>query len=477
MKSRVAVLITAVLCVPSLAGAQTASADADIYEVTIAIERTKSNGSAWDGDGSGPEIRLHVETPGGSSRVPDGCNNTWSCRFPRVYFPRGAIARVMDEDFANNDLVGRGPCDASPDGIVECRLGSAVVSFLPLARAQARAAEEALTRAMPRNISVGELRRLLLGQSVAGWRFEASEPFDATIQDQQFSADRSVVTALVRTNSSDGRQPASGVLRVSVLWRNSAPTLLSVESVDFGLNAARGAAPTTVHSPETPGVIAAGFVPDPHVLEGVSAGSIDASHWAPGCVGFVSSEPNHIVTLQTHFAHLRILAHSARTDLTLVVQAPDGRFLCQDDVEGSDPIIEGRMGQGVYRIWVGTYSPNVATTYQLGLSELTSVTAASLQAVSFDAALVARQIRTRLPAIRRCYEVELSRQPTLSGQGTVEFTIEPSGRSSGAAATSNSTGSLAVENCVVATVARLRFNPPPPAPVRFSYPFAFVPSN
>lgn len=96
----------------------------------------------------------------------------------------------------------------------------------------------------------------------------------------------------------------------------------------------------------------------------------------------------------------------------------------------------------------------------------------------FDANLVVRQIRARLTAIRRCYETELRRNPTLAGKVTVEFTIEERGNVTGSRASENTTGSPAVAACVVDTVSRFRFNPGPEGgSVRFSYPFVFAPQN
>lgn len=96
----------------------------------------------------------------------------------------------------------------------------------------------------------------------------------------------------------------------------------------------------------------------------------------------------------------------------------------------------------------------------------------------FDANLVVRQIRARLTAIRRCYETELRRNPTLSGKVTVEFTIEERGNVTGTRASENTTGSPAVAACVVSTVNRFRFNPGPEGgSVRFSYPFVFAPQS
>lgn len=96
----------------------------------------------------------------------------------------------------------------------------------------------------------------------------------------------------------------------------------------------------------------------------------------------------------------------------------------------------------------------------------------------FDASTVVRMIRTRISAIRACYEQQLRRNPALEGKVTVEFTIQPTGGISGAHATENTTNDPAVASCVVSTVSRFRFTPGPEGgSVVFSYPFVFAPQS
>lgn len=121
----------------------------------------------------------------------------------------------------------------------------------------------------------------------------------------------------------------------------------------------------------------AGFVPDPHVVNGTSGGGIDAATLSPSCSGWVSSTPDHILSAQSAFSTLRILAHSS-ADVTLVVQKPDGSYLCNDDSEGTDPVISASLAAGNYRIWVGSYEQGASAQYRLGFSELGSTQAASL---------------------------------------------------------------------------------------------------
>lgn len=123
-----------------------------------------------------------------------------------------------------------------------------------------------------------------------------------------------------------------------------------------------------------------GFVPDPHVVEGTTVGTRDASELAEGCTGFIATEPDHLLGARGAFAELRILAH-ADEDVSLVVERPDGTYLCaddHDDDDGTDPVLAASFGQGAYRIWVGAAQENREISYRLGFSELADVTPVSL---------------------------------------------------------------------------------------------------
>ncbi|MCS6797551.1 MAG: hypothetical protein NZ898_03295 [Myxococcota bacterium] len=119
-------------------------------------------------------------------------------------------------------------------------------------------------------------------------------------------------------------------------------------------------------------VLRSGFTPDPHIVNGVSGGSQPASNLAPGCRGFVTAQPDHILNLTTPFTFLRIFAESA-ADTTLVVQQPTGAIVCNDDTYGRNPAIEGTFPAGTYRIWIGSYHAGQHAQYQLKLTELRAV--------------------------------------------------------------------------------------------------------
>lgn len=115
--------------------------------------------------------------------------------------------------------------------------------------------------------------------------------------------------------------------------------------------------------------IAPGFTPDPHMVSGTSGGSASAADLSADCTGQISASPDHLLVAGGTFTSLRVMAHS-ETDLTLVIERPDGTYLCNDDGEGDDPIVEGTFAAGTYKIWVGSYNADTNGRYTLGISEM-----------------------------------------------------------------------------------------------------------
>ncbi len=123
--------------------------------------------------------------------------------------------------------------------------------------------------------------------------------------------------------------------------------------------------------------LTSGFMPDPRIVAGTSGGTMDASAFGPDCKGWIAHRPDHLFVAQGPFGRLRILAHS-QADVTLVVLTPDNRYLCNDDAEGRDPMIESSFTPGTYRIWIGSFEQNTNSPYQLGFSERQNVTPSTL---------------------------------------------------------------------------------------------------
>ncbi len=147
--------------------------------------------------------------------------------------------------------------------------------------------------------------------------------------------------------------------------------------------------------------LASGFTPDPRTVEGVSGGSVDAATLGGDCLGYISEAPNHLFVASDAFAKLRIMAASS-SDVTLVVQKPDGSYLCNDDFEGTNPLLEGAFPAGSYKIWVGSYEQGSSSPYRLGFSELSGVTPARLEeSASTGTVRRTSSVRRRRSSVRR----------------------------------------------------------------------------
>ena len=105
----------------------------------------------------------------------------------------------------------------------------------------------------------------------------------------------------------------------------------------------------------------AGFDDDPHFLEVTAGGSQDASELGNNCVGFVSDKPDFSVNYTSGEYDLNFGAASFNDmDTTLVINDPNGRWICNDDFgesTGTNPGISfSTPDDGKYDIWVGVYS-------------------------------------------------------------------------------------------------------------------------
>lgn len=125
----------------------------------------------------------------------------------------------------------------------------------------------------------------------------------------------------------------------------------------------------------------AGFMPDPHIMNGMMGGTIQASQFAQNCRGTVNPQPSHIVRTQTGFRNIRFVVNG-QGDSTLMVMLPNGQVLCDDDGgEGLNPLIQTSSPPGDIRIWVGVYSQsNQGRPYTMGVTELSHITANHLNA-------------------------------------------------------------------------------------------------
>lgn len=116
-----------------------------------------------------------------------------------------------------------------------------------------------------------------------------------------------------------------------------------------------------------------GFTPDPwsQSLQAGGSGQVN-DNLASGCRGYINfSAPDVDLNYRSGNFNLYIYADSG-SDTTLVVNAPDGSWHCDDDSgDGLDPMITFSNPQsGNYNIWVGVYSAAELQPATLNISEL-----------------------------------------------------------------------------------------------------------
>ncbi len=119
--------------------------------------------------------------------------------------------------------------------------------------------------------------------------------------------------------------------------------------------------------------LASGFTPDPHTVKLRSGGSVDASNLGDSCRGYVASAPDYRVNYDGGSLPL-IISANADVDVTLVVNDPNGNWVCDDDSgEGLNPSLRFEKPlSGQYDVWVGTYSDTSNENATLSVSELYS---------------------------------------------------------------------------------------------------------
>jgi hypothetical protein len=99
-----------------------------------------------------------------------------------------------------------------------------------------------------------------------------------------------------------------------------------------------------------------GFTPDPHRVTLTAGGTISASSVSADCRGTIATAPDYQITYTAGALPLAIRTQ-ASTDTTLVVNAPDGQWYCDDDSGGGTnaQVYYAKPSSGTYDIWVGTY--------------------------------------------------------------------------------------------------------------------------
>lgn len=114
-----------------------------------------------------------------------------------------------------------------------------------------------------------------------------------------------------------------------------------------------------------------GFGPDPYTVDLQSGGSVDASRLGTICTGYIANAPDFRLNYQGTGWRTLYLAAQSSADTTLVVNLPDGSWVCNDDGgSGLNPLLSFDTPlTGQYDIWVGTYGEEAYHSARLLISE------------------------------------------------------------------------------------------------------------
>jgi hypothetical protein len=117
--------------------------------------------------------------------------------------------------------------------------------------------------------------------------------------------------------------------------------------------------------------LSANFAPDPYVVNVTAGGNIPAERiGGPGCVGSIADPPDVRLNYRAGGFPL-FLSATSNSDVTLVINLPNGRWICNDDFKGTDPgVVLSNPQSGQYDIWVGHYNRGAGVPTQLRISEI-----------------------------------------------------------------------------------------------------------
>lgn len=123
--------------------------------------------------------------------------------------------------------------------------------------------------------------------------------------------------------------------------------------------------------------LSAGFVPDPHRVDVMAGGSVDINRSAYGdeCRGYASSAPDLNLHWSGGGSRLQVyFVAEDNADATLIINTPDGQWLCNDDAAGTlNPgITISNPSSGRYDIWTGAYSQGEFINGELFITELST---------------------------------------------------------------------------------------------------------
>lgn len=138
-----------------------------------------------------------------------------------------------------------------------------------------------------------------------------------------------------------------------------------------------------------------------------------------------------------------------------------GKVASVGGLRGSGGIINGETGSG----------PSEKRVSGIVKSEAPAVDG------ELDPNIVSKEVRSRLGAVKACYERALKRNPSLSGKIVIHWTITAAGTVSGVDVENDTMGDSEVASCIKSLIARWRFPAPSGGSVDVSFPFVFQASQ
>ena len=104
--------------------------------------------------------------------------------------------------------------------------------------------------------------------------------------------------------------------------------------------------------------LSSGFTDDPRTVNLQAGGSTSVGDLGAGCAGSADTAPHVRIQYEAGTVFpLNLYAVSDAADLTLIVNLPDGSWMCSDDYSDEHPaILIETPESGQYDIWVGVYS-------------------------------------------------------------------------------------------------------------------------
>jgi serine protease Do/protease YdgD len=118
--------------------------------------------------------------------------------------------------------------------------------------------------------------------------------------------------------------------------------------------------------------LSANFMPDPQVVNVTAGGNVPAERLGgSACVGTIADAPDVRLNYRAGQGLPLYISVRSNADTTLVINLPNGRWICNDDFNGLNPgIVFNQPMSGQYDIWIGHYDRGRRVPAQLLISEI-----------------------------------------------------------------------------------------------------------